>query len=182
MTLPVSRYGPGSATLGLVVTTIAAVLIALRISAPGIPPKTVRQAEDIATFILAKAGIAVSWNCQGSYLVQITNSQLRNLSADAAGFAMLTPGGSGYAAISYPAVEQTANGLEASPGDLLGVAIVHEVGHLLLGPEHSQAGIMRAHFGIREIRMAGKGELLFDADQAARLRATLTPSHAGSLQ
>jgi hypothetical protein len=98
------------------------------------------------------------------------HSQLRNHSPDAAGFAVLTPGDSGYAAISYVAVEQTANSLGADPGDLLGAAIAHEVGHLLLGPAHSQTGIMRAHFGAREMEMVGRGELLFDADQAARIR------------
>jgi hypothetical protein len=184
MTLAVSRYGSLWPTIGLVIAPIAAVLITIQISAPGIPPKTVNHAESIAAFILARAGVSVRWSGQGAYQVQITNSSLRNLSADAAGFAVLTPGDSGYAAIGYPAVEETANSLEADPGDLLGAALAHEVGHLLLGPAHTATGIMRAHFGLREIQLAGRGELLFSADQAARLRekmrskATSIPIHA----
>ena len=173
MTSRVSRYGRASATIGLVIAPIATVLIALQLSAPGIPPKTVRQAESIVAFILAKAGVSVSWDGPGAYQIQITNSPLRGRSADAAGFAVLTPGDSGYAAISYPAVEQTAGSVGADPGDLLGAAIAHEAGHLLLGPAHSPFGVMRAHFRLREIEMAGRGELLFSADQAARLREKL---------
>lgn len=170
------------------IAPIAAVFLTLQIGSAGIPPKTVRHAESVAAFILARAGVTVRWSGQGSYQVQITNSPLRNLSADAAGFAVLTPGDSGYAAISYPAVEEMANSLEADPGDLLGAALAHEVGHLLLGPTHTATGVMRAHFGPRDIEMVGRGELLFSPDQAARLReklrpmATSTPIHAEFLR
>jgi hypothetical protein len=174
MTPAVSRYERNSATLGFVVTPIAIVFLALQVSAPGIPPKTVRHAESVAAFILAQAGVVVSWSGRGDYQIQIMNSQLRNRSADAAGFAVLTPGDSGYAAIGYRAVEQTADSLEVNPGDLLGAAIAHEAGHLLLGPGHSRTGVMRAHFGVREIEMAARGELLFDADQATKIRMHLT--------
>ena len=156
-------------------TPIAVLLLALQVSAPGIPPKAVHHAEAVAAFILSQAGVTVSWSGRGDYHIQILASPPRNLSSDAAGFAVLTPGDSGYAAISYPAVEQTANNLEADPGDLLGAAIAHEIGHLLLGPRHTQAGVMRAHFGPHEMEMAGRGELLFDADQAARIREKLKP-------
>jgi len=188
MTPPVSRYGPVSPTIALVAAPLTAVLLALQISAPGIPPRTVRQAEDVAAFILAKAGVSVSFGSQGSYRIQIMTAPLRNLSADAAGFAVLTPGDWGYAAISYPAVEQTANSLEADTGDLLGAAIAHEVGHLLLGKAHTRSGIMQARFRLREIEMAGRGELLFDAGQAGKLRAkirsqsTSIPARAESRQ
>jgi hypothetical protein len=188
MTPTVSRYESVSLTIGFVVTPIAAVLIALHLSSTGIPAKTVSHAESIATFILAQAGVSVLWNAPGGFYVRIMNSQPRNRSAGAAGFAVLTPGDSGYAAISYPTVEQAATGLGADPADLLGAAIAHEVGHLLLGPAHSQTGVMRAHFRGREIEMAGRGELLFDAGQAARIRdklrskATSIPIRAEFLQ
>jgi hypothetical protein len=156
-----------------VATPIAAVLIVLQVSAQGIPAKPVRHAENVAAFIFAQAGVSVSWSGRGGYHIQIMNSLPRNRSADAAGFAVLTPGDSGYIAIGYPSVAQTAIGLETDPGDLLGAVIAHEVGHLLLGPEHSQTGVMRAHFGAREIDMATRGELLFNADQGARIRAHL---------
>src|ERR1700722_12006185 len=137
MTLAVSRYGADSPTIALVAAPIAAVLLALQISAPGIPPKNVRHAEEIAAFILGKAGVTVSWGVHGVYRIQIMNDPLHNHTDDAAGFAVLTPGDSGYAAISYSAVAKTANSLEADLGDLLGAAITHEVGHLLLGPAHA---------------------------------------------
>jgi hypothetical protein len=173
MTSTVSKYGPVSPTIGLVVTPTAAVLIALQISAPGIPPRTVRQAENIVSLILAHAGVAVVWDGPADYHIQIMNSQPRNLSPGAAGFAVLTPGDSGYAAISFPSVVQTAAGLEADPANLLGASLAHELGHLLLGAAHTQGGVMRAHFRRQEIEMAGRGELLFDAGQVARIRSKL---------
>lgn len=153
---------------------VVALLLALQITAPDIPAKTVHHAESVAAFIFAQAGVSVSWSDRGVYRIQIMNSQPRNHSRDAAGFAVLTPADSGYAAISYAAVEQTANSLGADPGDLLGATIAHEVGHLLLGPAHSQTGVMRAHFGARELEMVGRGELLFDAGQAARIRLRIS--------
>lgn len=173
MTLPVSRYGTDSPTIGLVDAPIAAVLLALQISAPGIPLTAIHHAENVAGFILGKAGVSVSWSAPGAYRIQIMNAPLHNRSADAGGLAVLTPGDSGYAAISYPAVEQTASSLEADAGDLLGAVVAHEVGHLLLGAAHTATGVMRARFRLREIGMAGRGELLFDAGQAARLRDKL---------
>ncbi len=72
--------------------------------------------------------------------------------------------------ISFPAVEAAAAGLQSDPAELLGAAIAHEVGHLLLGPAHTTSGVMTAHFRSHEVAMVGRGELLFDSAQAARLR------------
>jgi hypothetical protein len=158
-----------------VIAPISAVFLTLQISAQGIPSQTVRRAESVAAFILDRAGISVRWSGSGGYHVQITKSPLHGLSTDAAGFAVLTQGDSSYAAISYPAVEETANSLEADPVTLLGASLAHEVGHLLLGPAHTATGIMRAHFALHDVEMASRGELLFSADQAARLREKLRP-------
>jgi hypothetical protein len=166
----VSRYGTVSSTLGFVTTPTAALFIALQLTAPGISPKTVRQAESVAGFILARAGVAVSWSGGCAIQVQITNSTLHTRSVDSLGFAILAPGDTGYAAISYPAVEREALSQQSDPANLLGAAIAHEVGHLLLGPVHTNTGIMRARFRSREIQLAGRGELLFNGDQSAKIR------------
>jgi hypothetical protein len=174
MSATVSRYGTVSSTLGFVTPPTAALFIAIQLTATGISPKTVRQAESVAAFILAKAGIVVSWSGGCAIQVQIANSTLHTTSVDALGFAILPPGDSGYAAISYPAVEREATFQQADPGNLLGAAIAHEVGHLLLGPVHSNTGVMRARFRSREIQLAGRGELLFDGGQSAKIREKIS--------
>jgi hypothetical protein len=55
---------------------------------------------------------------------------------------------------------------------ILGCAIAHEVGHLLLGPNsHSGGGIMHGEWGPKEFRLALMGELLFTSQQAKLIRA-----------
>lgn len=66
---------------------------------------------------------------------------------------------------------------------MLGCAIAHEVGHLLLGPgRHSAGGIMSGEWGPKELQLALMGRLLFVSQQAkliraeARRRMTLLPT------
>jgi len=54
---------------------------------------------------------------------------------------------------------------------MLGCAIAHEVGHLLLGPNsHSLGGIMHGEWGPTELRLALMGRLLFASQQAKLIR------------
>ena len=56
-------------------------------------------------------------------------------------------------------------------GQVLGHAIAHELGHLLLNQEgHSPLGIMRGEWGYAEMRDASRGELLFTPKQAGVLQ------------
>ena len=55
---------------------------------------------------------------------------------------------------------------------VLGHALVHEAGHALLGPGHSQ-GVMRPDFRKTDWRQAEKGQLLFVANDAHRIREGL---------
>lgn len=55
---------------------------------------------------------------------------------------------------------------------MLGCAIAHEVGHLLLGPSsHSAGGIMRGEWGPKQLQLALMGRLLFPSQQAKLIRA-----------
>jgi hypothetical protein len=54
---------------------------------------------------------------------------------------------------------------------ILGCAIAHEVGHLLLGSNsHSFAGIMHGEWGDKEFRLAAMGGLLFTSQQSKLIR------------
>jgi hypothetical protein len=55
---------------------------------------------------------------------------------------------------------------------MLGCAIAHELGHLLLGPNsHSAGGIMSGEWGPKEFHLALMGRLLFVSQQAKLIRA-----------
>jgi hypothetical protein len=55
---------------------------------------------------------------------------------------------------------------------ILGCAIAHEVGHLLLGRNsHSGGGIMHGEWGPKEFRLALMGGLLFTSQQSRLIRA-----------
>jgi hypothetical protein len=59
-----------------------------------------------------------------------------------------------------------------SESQILGIAIAHELGHLLLELQgHSAEGIMRGEWGLRDLRNATFGMLLFTPQQAEVLRA-----------
>ena len=59
-------------------------------------------------------------------------------------------------------------------GILLGHAMAHELGHLLLqSMEHSRTGIMRSRWGKEELLRAESGGLLFTAEQATAMSMRL---------
>jgi hypothetical protein len=61
---------------------------------------------------------------------------------------------------------------QVSKAQILGHAIAHELGHLLLNQQvHSAHGIMRGEWGFAEMRDAADGLLLFTPQQAEFLRA-----------
>lgn len=90
------------------------------------------------------------------------------------GYAATEVGNGAYATVFLDPNRMAERVHGLSEGTLLGHNAVHEIGHLLLGANsHSSSGIMRPV--IREVDeewMAG-GFLLFSADQARRMRASL---------
>ena len=134
-----------------------------------IPAKTVRAAENQAARAFERAGVKLVWGAAANLQLQIVLEEPHGLSTDAAGFARITPGKTGYAAIFWPAVERAAEQLQVDPAIVLGAVLAHETGHLILGPGHAPHGIMSPHFGPNEMQLAARGELLFDGAQASRI-------------
>ena len=57
---------------------------------------------------------------------------------------------------------------------LLGRAMTHEIGHLLLGADlHSRTGIMRAVWSGQDLTVLGRPYLLFTRDQSRQMRSRL---------
>jgi len=59
--------------------------------------------------------------------------------------------------------------IEQLYGTLLGRALAHEIGHYLLGPEHSRAGLMRADFDPRDVLSGDPKAVSLTGPQVQRL-------------
>lgn len=81
--------------------------------------------------------------------------------------------GGGYAYVSYPVAVAVAlaNDVRASESQILGVAIAHEIGHLLLGSAHSRSGVMCGRWRRQHFELMSIGRLLFTPEETTRLQA-----------
>ena len=89
------------------------------------------------------------------------------------GYAVVEPGtGAGaLATIFVGRVEHVARRSGGARGDLLGRAIAHEVGHLLLGTNrHAATGLMRERWTDQEIVRNRREDWLFSSSDRGRLR------------
>jgi hypothetical protein len=97
-------------------------------------------------------------------------------SSDVLGLALMPSDGSraSYAAVFREKAEALARLGDASTSQVLGHAMAHEIGHLLLlTKEHSATGLMRARWSASDLQGAAWGQLLFTPEEATRLRERL---------
>jgi hypothetical protein len=79
--------------------------------------------------------------------------------------------------IFYPMAKQLSERVSVDLHQILGAAVVHEVGHLYLGSNsqaHSPTGIMCGVWSQREIELVSIGELTFTREQGAHIRAAMS--------
>jgi hypothetical protein len=72
-----------------------------------------------------------------------------------------------YSSIYVSPIAKNAEQKRLSEGCLMAYAATHEIGHLLLGPQHAPEGIMRALWGEAEYR--GMAQLCLDFNAEERL-------------
>ncbi len=76
--------------------------------------------------------------------------------------------------IFHDRVKSMAEGANATLPVLLGRAMAHEIGHLLLGANsHSRTGIMRASWSGRDLSLDGRPYLLFTPEQSRQMKTRL---------
>ena len=154
------------------------------------PPTILARAEREAGRIFGDAGLKVLWlDCMpGSSTQQdpcqeaIESADIRlrillapvrnNLQDSVFGFAIAPALATVYyeSALGFAKYDQA----EFEAPIVLGCAIAHEIGHLLLGPNrHSVSGIMRARWDRRDIREELQGAMLFTPQQARLMQAEM---------
>ena len=155
------------------------------------PLKDLEQASQVAGEIFKQAGIEVRWlSCALSLEEARTNRACEEATArhdldvvvsmasitrpgiatDASlGFASpLAP--SSQVVVLWDRSKKMAESSGVPAGIILGHAMAHELGHLLLqSMEHSRTGIMRSRRGKEELFRAESGRLLFKAEQATAM-------------
>jgi hypothetical protein len=161
----------------------------------GVSRPTLAGAEKEASRIFREAGIETSWqDCPTSHAEEeafpgcaqllgppgvdvriIPRSMAARLESPRERLGLALPSQGGFASsawVFFHRVEELARSRIASPRQILACALAHEMGHLLLGPnQHSSTGIMRAHLGPDELKLASQGQLLFASSQRERMRA-----------
>jgi hypothetical protein len=156
--------------------------------------RALAKAKNEARAVLQEAGIETMWvdcplagrrvdpgPCEAStdFFLTILASAMTGFPAserDALGFALPCHGlGAGCMAyVFYARIEALAAYGDATPSVILGYAMAHEIGHLLLGPGHSPFGIMRAEWNRGDLQLASRQQLGFVPAQAKSLRAAVS--------
>jgi hypothetical protein len=164
----------------------------VRVDRPGL-----LAAESEASAILAQAGLEARWvdcptspaefdnypDCQSAwkatdFVLRVLPKAMVDLRAKWQEALGSTPECGGVAtctsSIFYERVTGLAQGANATLPVLLGRAMAHEIGHLLLGANsHSRTGIMRAFWSGRDLGLDGRPYLLFTPEQSRHMKSRL---------
>ena len=158
----------------------------------------VRATEKVVARLLSKAGIQLEWTgclakrgtpgtvpspCDASarpndlvlYFVGPLEKHLKWADYCALGYSIIPDGyeSATMAYVSYPRVQRLSAYTSIEEAEVLGLAVAHEIGHLLFGSrDHTNQGIMRASWQLRDLENRG-WELHFTRDESQRLRAAV---------
>ena len=160
-----------------------------------IPHETLIRAQEETRGIFRKAAVGTEWQhcpakispesgdspCRevlgpsGVYMRILPASMAARLDSrrEDLGFALGsgTPEAGSDAWVFYHRVEEVAERSGASLSVILGHAMAHEIGHLLLGLEpHSPKGIMRGGWHGEDFELVAQGQLTFTPEQSEQMR------------
>jgi hypothetical protein len=159
--------------------------------------KETEQLTETADLAFAHSGIHLVWHycrgvlaahgttCEGEMqineiAVRLQPSGPRSSIDGRMGHAVVTAEGGFYASVFVPSVRSQAAGLGLAFDLLMGYAVAHEVGHCLLGPGHSYAGLMRGAWNRKDASEMSRLSMHLTKQQArtaaARLASTELPA------
>jgi hypothetical protein len=154
-----------------------------------IPAESLKRAEEHASRVFREAGLEIAWlNCRGGeagssckevdyprHLHLRIRERSLNASGETVGMSFLASDGTGcYADVFYePAVQLQMGGPNLIDA-LLGHAVAHEIGHLLLGTNsHAEVGIMRGRWSRAELLDAPRNPPHFSEREGRKMREKL---------
>lgn len=165
----------------------------------GVSAKIVLQAKDRATEVFRQAGVITKWYDCSPKTASVPDCD--SLESDAIsvhilhdtekigegifGAAFLGNDGHGqYADIFFDRIRRLSEDWKVSLPGLFGYVVVHEIGHLLLGPKaHTWLGIMKPSWTHEQLEKIGRGELWFSDKESKGMRERLVAvSSAGSVE
>ncbi|HEY6128204.1 MAG TPA: hypothetical protein VIW23_08485 [Candidatus Acidoferrum sp.] len=155
-----------------------------------VSPSVLAQAQDTSAFVMRQAGISVSWldcgapgispaaaGCSAISFPQHFSIRLVSKATpakeDIFGQSFQNDAGEGsYAIVYFPGLASFRTTEIIHTGDLLGLVMAHELGHLLLGKNsHSATGLMCGNWRQPELHQAARGKLLFTQQQSSLIRS-----------
>jgi hypothetical protein len=148
-----------------------------------VPDAMLSRAKEDVSRIYRQAGIDITWidapdtNPAAAFAIQIMIRRRSVGSTSASGSVMGSSIGDthdvgGSAFVFRDRVTHVAHERQQDVARVLGYAMAHEMGHLLLPyPAHSTNGIMRAEWDGDDLRHIANGSMLFTPAQTALIRA-----------
>ena len=160
--------------------SVLAVIVSLRLfNISSAPPSVIEQAQRTLMRIYAAIDVEIRWTDAPSSLLVIVRDDepgdLRRASQPLLGAAIHTSNGSPVAYVFYRRTAEQADRYGSTPASILGCAMAHEVGHLLLPThDHARGGLMRAFWEYPEFQRAANGRLRFSSDEGALIRSNVS--------
>ena len=148
-----------------------------------VPSGILKSAERSAAEVFERSGIVTNWfephsgsrggaRVQTNVYVRIYTRPMLNavrLGKGVLGFVLRFDGNS--VAILYDRVQALASWKRVDITAILGIAMAHEIGHLLLrSREHCSEGIMRGNWSSTDLQAGAQGSLHFTLEQAQNMR------------
>jgi hypothetical protein len=160
-------------------TTKTCAKISVQVANAGVPSATLARAQAETSRIFREAGIEIEWQTYRvskslpGCPVRLIVSILPHATAFASGQALGSTGSVVHSLVFWDRIEELAQ-MSGSTDVILGHAMAHEIGHMLLGPaSHSSWGIMRPKWSAKDIKAGARGLLNFTHEQAEGLRLEL---------
>ena len=159
----------------------------------GVPAEARGRAEAEAAYVMSRAGVESEWvDCGGlspkpgrdgrcqplfdsmTLCVRLVSDSGQKVRSEVLGFASLQPRPQQdvYATVFYSRVATAATDFGVDTYEILGCAMAHEVGHLLLGSQsHTTRGLMRAQWSRDDFLDAARRSLRFSRREGVQLQA-----------
>ena len=152
-----------------------------------VPSVELTRAQHVAGKIFQQAGLEVNWQtvsapasspgpgAGATFVLRVIQSKDAGFPEPALGFRWQRGPDDARAIVFIDRVELFArrSNVRSETAAILGCAMVHELGHLLMGPAHSREGVMRAEWNKSDAWAAAEGSMSFTVIQAKIMREDL---------